>query len=172
MKKSAVSLSQLASVRLTVSRAHSVYVEDTERQGTGDFFNPHVQYSWKKLALALYYLDETETIGVVSGKLYDSQASLPHRASGSFATKQPKFDKSWVYFSFEKYNFGSIRNINNNIKPQQTWTCWTHLAYMYVCYQSKYVSVKVQITQLHCWLSLLFKNNSYPAAVELILVWC
>lgn len=89
-----------------------MYIEDTERLRTWDFFNKHVQYSWKKLALALYYLDKTETIALVSGKLYsDSQATLPYGESRSFATKGSKFDKSWVYFSFQKYNFGSIWNI-------------------------------------------------------------
>lgn len=88
MNKSAVSLSPAASVRRTVSRPHSVYVEDTERLRTWDFFNKHIQYSWKKLALALYYLDKTETIALVSGKLYsDSQATLPYGESRSFATK-------------------------------------------------------------------------------------
>jgi len=52
-----VSLSHIASARRTISSAHSVYVEDTARQGTGDFFNLLVQ--WEKSALALYYLDKT-----------------------------------------------------------------------------------------------------------------
>lgn len=57
-----------------------MYVENTERPTTGDFFNMHIQYSWEKLVLALYYLEKTETIGLVSGKLYnDGQASLLHQ---------------------------------------------------------------------------------------------
>lgn len=65
-----VSLSDVASVRLMVSREHTVYIEDTEKLRTGVFFNIHIQHSWKKAALALHYLDETEAIGLVSGKLY------------------------------------------------------------------------------------------------------
>lgn len=79
----------------------------------GFFFIYTSNIPGKKLALAVYYLEETETIGLVSGKLYHyGQASLPYGESGSFATKGSKFDKSWVYFSFKKYNFGSIWNID------------------------------------------------------------
>lgn len=65
-----VSLSEVASVRLTVSREHTVYIEDTEKQDWGFFLICTSNIPGKKVALALHYLDETEPIGLVSGKLY------------------------------------------------------------------------------------------------------